>query len=457
MRTLTSLLNLLIVMMVCGYCHAQQASSDSARAKTLDELLQIVTNNKQADSIANQKRVREFEQKRNQQAALLQKSKDDVLKQERISEQYNTQISDNERALGELETQLAERLGNFGELFGVTRQVAGDTRAQIENSLISAQFPGREQALNEITNSKALPTMEQLRGLWLVLLQEQTEQAKVAKFNANVNDEQGYAKESEIIRLGPFTAMSNGKFLVYNNETNQLTTLSRQPGYAFSRTVATLEQAPAGETVSAVVDPSRGTILGLLVQTPNLLERFNQGGLVGYTVSVLAVIGLIIGLQRLLSLWLTTARVNRQIKNKTIDTSNPLGRVLQAYEENPAVDLNTLELKLDDAVLKEVPKLDRGLNTLKVLAAVAPLMGLLGTVIGMILTFQAITLWGTGDPKLMAGGISQALMTTVQGLVAAIPLLLLHSVANGRARLVQQVLEEQSAGLVAKRAEYGHG
>ena len=126
---------------------------------------------------------------------------------------------------------------------------------------------------------------------------------------------------------------------------------------------------------------------------------------------------------------------------------------MQMYAGDRDADMETLQLKLDYAVIKEVPKLEGALNIVKVLAAVAPLMGLLGTVIGMIVTFQAITLFGTGDPKLMAGGISQALVTTVLGLIAAIPLLLLHAFAANASRRVSQVLEEQSAGMVAEYAE----
>jgi biopolymer transport protein ExbB len=134
---------------------------------------------------------------------------------------------------------------------------------------------------------------------------------------------------------------------------------------------------------------------------------------------------------------------------------NPLGRVLRVYEENQSADVEKLGLKLDEAILKETPALERGIMLLKVLSVVAPLLGLLGTVTGMIKTFQAITLFGTGDPKLMAGGISEALVTTVLGLVTAIPLLLLHSVVSTRSKNLVQVLDEQSVGLVAERAE-GH-
>lgn len=113
----------------------------------------------------------------------------------------------------------------------------------------------------------------------------------------------------------------------------------------------------------------------------------------------------------------------------------------------------TLELKLDDAVLREIPALEVRLVWLKILAAVAPLLGLLGTVTGMILTFQQITLFGTGDPKLMAGGISQALVTTVLGLIVAIPMVLLHAMLNARSKGLIQVLEEESAGLIAEQSE----
>jgi biopolymer transport protein ExbB len=130
-----------------------------------------------------------------------------------------------------------------------------------------------------------------------------------------------------------------------------------------------------------------------------------------------------------------------------------LGRVLAAYESNQGADTETVELKLSEAALKEMPGLTKGLLFIKVVAAVAPLMGLLGTVTGMIKTFQVITLYGAGDPKMMAGGISQALMTTVLGLVVAIPMVLLHTVVSGQSRKIINILQSQSAGIVARHSE----
>ncbi len=428
-------------------------SQELSPAKNLEDLLSRVVEGRTLASEINQERMDVFLKQRNEQARLLESAKRDVENADALGVSLKESIVENKREIDQLDLELKNSLGNFEEIFGVTRQVAADTRAQIKGSLVSAQFPGRSQALDEITSSKGLPSIEQLRALWIVLLQEQTEQGKVTRFNTLISNDNGTPVEKDVIRIGPFVAMSEGKFLVIDESSSRLSPLSRQPGRDFVKSIQHLGSSHAGEIVRATIDPSRGTILNLLVDSPSLAERFKQGGIPGYIVSCLALIGLLIGFQRLFSLWLIGSRVRKQMNSKTITNNNPLGRVLQAYEDNPSVDVETLELKLNDAVLKEVPHLDRGLNILKVLAAVAPLMGLLGTVVGMIVTFQTITMWGTGEPKLMAGGISQALVTTVQGLVAAIPLLLLHSVTSGRARSVQQVLEEQSAGLVAKRAE----
>lgn len=444
---------LLSLVIATTYCTATMAQT----ATTLDDLLAKVISGRNADAEINNARVEKFKTAVNQQTSLLTKAVEESRFQERAGDKLNLQISENDKEIANLETQLSNRLGNFGELFGVTRQVAGDTRAQVSSSIISTQFPDRDVTVGKIAASKTLPTMAELRTLWATLLQEQTEQGRITKFSTQISNSEGFSEQNDVIRLGPFSATANGKYLNYDSETQQFTPLYKQPGGQYTKQLKTLLSASEGEVVKVAIDPSRGVILGLLVQAPSLIERFKQGGLPGYVVSFLALIGLSIGFVRLASLWLTSMRVQKQMHSKKIKTNNPLGRIFKAYQENPNLDVETLELKLEDVILKEVPKLDKGLSTIKVLAAVSPLIGLLGTVVGMILTFQAITLWGTGDPKIMAGGISQALVTTVQGLIAAIPLLLLHSLTNGRARLVQQVLEEQSAGLIAKRAESQHG
>ena len=250
-----------------------------------------------------------------------------------------------------------------------------------------------------------------------------------------------------------FNAITGDRFLQYQDESRILQVLGRQPPSRYRALAGGVSAATEG-ILPMAVDPSRGQLLGLLIQSPSLAERVGQGRAVGYVIIAMGVIGLLIAIWRLVVLRAAGSGIRRQLKDpdKSRD-DNPLGRIIQVYELNRSADTDTLELKLDEAILREVPPLERYQGTIKVFAAVAPLLGLLGTVVGMIVTFQALTLFGTGDPKLMAGGISQALVTTVLGLVVAIPLVFLHSVVAGWSRSLIEVLEEQSAGIIARHAE----
>ncbi|NKB44694.1 MAG: MotA/TolQ/ExbB proton channel family protein [Alphaproteobacteria bacterium] len=427
-------------------------AQESAPATSLQELLDRVRQGRATDNRANEARVNEFTRARAAQQRLLDEAKAAVVREERLSEQLEATFQENEIRLAELEAVLEERLGAFGELFGVVRQVAGDTRGQLRQSLISSQMPGREDAIDKLAQSTELPELAQLEKLWYTLLEEAAAQGQVVRYQAPVVSVDGNEANASVVRIGPFTALSDGKFVDYLSETQRLTELARQPGALFVGAGEDTYEATSG-VVTAAVDPSRGALLGLLVQTPSLQERIDQGGLVGYVIITLLILGIALALVRIVSLSLTGSKVSAQKKSGAANTDNPLGRIMQAYEQNRGMDVENLQLKLDDAILKELPALERGLSTIKVLAAISPMMGLLGTVTGMIETFQAITLFGTGDPKMMAGGISQALITTVLGLVAAIPLILLHSIASGRSKAVIEVLEEQSAGIIASHAE----
>lgn len=433
---------------------AQQGEATNFTGQTLEELRQELQRIQGFRTQQFRDRLRDFQQRRAEQTDLRDQAQADLEAAERRSEELESTFQKNEQELAQLEEQLNERLGAFGELFGVVRQVAGDTRAQVEESMISAQIPGRGEFLEDLAETRGLPEVEQLEQLWDVLVQQAIEQGRVTKFDATVADADGNPVSREVVRVGPFTAVSNGDFLRWDGATQQLQVLPRQPSGRYVNTATKLQNASTDEIVSATIDPSRGAILSLIVQAPSVVERIQQGAEIGYIIIALAIFGLLLALYLIISRSLTAMAVRNQIKNRNNPSkNNPLGRVMLAYEANKDADTETLELKLDDQILKETPKLESGLTTVKVLASVSPLMGLLGTVTGMILTFQAITLFGTGDPKMMAGGISQALITTVLGLVAAIPLLLLHSIASGLSKSVIDTLEGQAAGLVAERAE----
>ena len=421
-------------------------------ARNLTELLKQVKQSRVEEAKANKAREELFLKERAQQRRLLAEARATLSREQSRGEELKQAFDENEKALADLEETLERRMGNLGELFGVVRQAAGDTQGVLYGSLVSSQIKDRTGALLAMSKEKKLPSIPELEELWYRLQEEMTESGRVVKFSGTVVSADGSEHQAEITRVGVFNTIADGKFLRYLPETGQLVELPRQPAPRFRAMAGNLENAASGLTPMAI-DPSRGTILALLVQAPDLVERVQQGKEVGYVIIGIAALGLLIVVVRFITLFFTGLKVRSQLKREEASKNNPLGRVLMVYRENEAVDLETLERKIDEAVLKETPKLQRGLAIIKILAIIAPLLGLLGTVTGMIQTFQSITLFGTGDPKLMAGGISQALITTVLGLMTAIPLTFFHSLVAGRSRSIIHVLEEQSAGIIARHAE----
>jgi biopolymer transport protein ExbB len=258
-----------------------------------------------------------------------------------------------------------------------------------------------------------------------------------------------------VVRVGTFNAVSEGNYLQYLAEAEKLAALARQPSRRHLASAAALEAAKSG-MVGFSIDPSRGSILSLLIQTPDRRERIDQGGPIGYVTIVLGVFGFLLAVYRLVYLAFVGRKMRAQVDERRVDIGNPLGRVLSVYDQNQRADVETLELKLDEAIMKETPRLERGNNMIKLVSVIAPLLGLLGTVTGMIQTFQVMTLFGSGDPKLMASGIAEALVTTMIGLMVAIPLTFLHALVASRSKSLTQILEEQSAGIVAAQAEAQH-
>ncbi len=439
-RSIGQLLLLALGFGICSLASAQQSQS-------LDEVLRAMQNERQAVAQANREREERFRSQQANQEQQLREIRNQVAAAESEASRLENLRNQLDRELGDLRDQLAERQGEFGELFGVARAAAADMNEQLSESLISTQYPGRGEALSAMAQSGSLPTIEELEGLWFTMLQEISEQAKVVRFQAAVVGNDNSSASESVVRIGPFSAFAQNGYLVFNEGT--LRYLARQPGGGAVAAARRVVSHAGPGVVRGMIDPSLGALLGLVVEMPTLRERVDQGGWIGYAIIAVALFGILLAVFRWLILTLTSIKVRSQMSSDVPSDSNPLGRIQQAYEEHKNEDLATLQLHLDDAVLKELPPLERGLNLVKVLAAVAPLMGLLGTVIGMIVTFQAITLFGTGDPKLMAGGISQALITTVLGLVAAVPLLILHAFASGTSRRLGQILEEQSVSLVA--------
>lgn len=444
-------------------------------AGNLNELLRNVEQRRVVESREHTAREAEFRRDKDAQARLLAQARSERAAAERRSEQLETRFQENETNIGNLQEALDRRLGTLRELFGVLQQVSGDTRGLFEGSIISAQLPGRGEWLSELARKMGtateLASINEMETLWFELQREMTETGRVVRFPGTVILNNGDQVPLDIVRVGAFNLVADGKYIQYDTDDGSLVELPRQPAGRFTNTAAALGNAGPGELVAFAIDPTRGSLLSLLIQAATVGERVGslfggiangecylpwcdgQGGYVGSVIMLGGLLGVLLGLERLITLSMIGSKVNAQRKSDTPDESNPLGRVLKVYHENKDVDVETLELKLGEAILGETPKLTRNITLIQVISVVAPLLGLLGTVIGMILTFQAITLFGTGDPKTMAGGISTALMTTVQGLCVAIPMTLLHAIVATRSRGLIHVLEEQSAGIIAEHAE----
>ena len=431
--------------------------------QTMEQLLEQIRAGRVNENSINRSREAEFIERKNQQQALLEQLEQQLATANQLSQQLEAEFNINEASLATQQQHLQERLGDLGELFGVVRQLSADTSAQLEQSMVSTQLPGRANSLAKIAKSRGLPTITDIEKLWFILTQEMHEQGRVVTFDAAVVNTQGIESNQPVTRIGPFVSFTQqGKFLRYLSATGQLSELPRQPRVIYQSAAEKLSNTTPEINLQsfmiAPVDPSSGAILSLLIQRPNISERIQQGGIIGYIVIFIGIIGILLGIERIISLSITFYRISQQAQKPQVISNNPLGRIFKAFDNaqrNPieGSHLESLELKLDDLILKETPAIRRRLSTLKVLAGVAPLLGLLGTVTGMVETFDVITLFGSGDAKLMAGGISQALVTTALGLTVAIPILLLHSIASSRSRHIIECLEEQSAGLLAQYSQ----
>ena len=440
---------------------AQESEGDEAEISTVEALLQLVKEGKTKEQSENADREAKFMANKNEQAAILAAEKRELARQERIADQLEAEYKKNEEILRVKEEAYQKELGSLVELFGHLQSSAGEAAVQFSGSLTSPQY-GLERVdfLNELTSKMSetteLPTIREIEGLWYELQREMVASGQVVSFDTTVIDVDGESSTCNVTRVGLFNAVCDGKYLEYVAATGQYAFLPRQPAGRFTKTAKSVGNADAGEQVRFGVDPTGptgGSLLANLIQTPSLAERAAQGREVGYAIIFVGLIGIGLAFWKLWSLYVLGKAVRTQAGSKTLDVRNPLGRVLKVGEENFNKDIDTLELKLAEAIMAERPSIERGIGAVRIISVVAPLAGLLGTVTGMIVTFQMITLYGTGDPKLMAGGISQALVTTVLGLLVAIPTTLLHSFAASSAKGIISVLEEQSTGILAERAE----
>ncbi|ENM8381811.1 MotA/TolQ/ExbB proton channel family protein [Vibrio alginolyticus] len=357
-------------------------------------------------------------------------------------------FGENEAELAQLEEKLRLETGSLGELFGVVRQNAKELESELKSSVTGVDANSYQKDIDAIVAAKSLPTLTQLQAMWRSIEEQIKASGEMANVSFTLLNGEGREQTVNGVRLGSMALLDETGYVKWNGQRGDAVNYLRQP-----------ENGPTANTISSgdidalVIDPSRGILLEQLANSPTLADRLNAGGVVGKIILGLLAIGLLIALVRGASLMISRQKIMKQLKTPAQPGNNPLGRVLAVYQKDKHRSVEALELRLLEAVVDEQTHLEKGLSMLKLLAALAPMLGLLGTVTGMIETFQVITQFGNGDPKVMAGGISMALVTTVLGLVSAMPLLLAHNVLSSQAENIRSILEKQGIGLVAEQAE----
>jgi len=388
------------------------------------------------------------EKKLNELKRINKKLEKDLADAEALSVKLTNKFDENEKKLAELEEKLTLKLGNLGEMFGVVKQVSGQTRGEFKNSITNIDNPNRDLFLKNLAESKKLPNLDDISGLWIELLKEISNAENVKSFDTEVLTADGKLTNLNVLRIGTFSLSSDGKFLKHLIDTNQVEFLPSQPAGVSKRKLSNLQSAVNG-MFTVDIDPTRGAILEKLIQKKTFFQRIADGGLVGYVIILLGLFGVALSGERIYVLREKLQEINKQEEDMNNIESNLLGDLLQVAKDNANESIESLEIILDEKIQSITPMIEVRVKAIKLIATVAPLLGLLGTVIGMIETFQAITLFGTGDPKLMAGGISQALVTTMLGLIVAAPLLFLHSYAENYSKSIIGFLEEKASGIVA--------
>lgn len=415
----------------------------------LETLLESVKNESNKELKEEKQRLQEFIDDKNQQAILLNMSKKELSLAEKKTKELKKIIEENELILVEKENELSAKAANLGEMFGSVRQTSADFLTNFQNSLTASQDLNKEDVFTKFANSKKLPNINELTTFWHSMLDEIIQSGNISQYDANIILNNGEKVNEEVTRVGLFAAVSNGHYLTYSQDMKSLVELSVQPNNSILDEAHHFEKA--NDITNITIDPTRGTLFEMLENNPTILDRVNQGGVVGYIILVLGGLGLLFAFFKMIVLNIYSVKIKSQMKKlDTPNTSNSLGKIADIFYKNVDDSINDLEIKIAEAILKETNKIKKGQSFVKLLAAVTPLLGLLGTVTGMIATFQAITLFGTGDPKLMAGGISTALITTVLGLVTAIPLLFAYTYISSKAEELVSILEEQSIGLLAR-------
>jgi biopolymer transport protein ExbB len=411
---------------------------DELRNDEINLLLELVKTNKSIYVNEDNKRLNSFLERVAERTALLNDAKKKLADENARNKRLEADFEKYEKALTELEESLQIKIGVLGELFGVTRQYAGELAAASNNSVIFYEFPERLETLKTVSKIK-VHNLAELEDLWLAYFDEIVAGSEIKTFNAQVTNPDGESFEGPVTRYGLFSASHNGKFVTPISSLNSFQLLAKQPESKITRSLKRHLNADDYSTVS--IDPTRGFLLSLYLDKPGWIQRIAQGKAIGFVIILIGIIGAAFSAYKIYRL----REYSQEVTNESVGVVHDMTNSIKSNSSR-----ESKENIIDEIIINYSGKIEWGNNWVKFFAAVAPLLGLLGTVIGMIETFQAITLFGTGDPKQMAGGISQALITTMLGLIVAAPLLGMYTYISEKTSSIVQILEEKASYILSK-------
>jgi len=424
----------------------------SVQASELDTLLKEVKIDTSSQVKLDKQREANFLGDLNKAKKLLKDTKRSLKREKQKTLRLKKEFEEQKIIIANYNKKLEKNTGSLKNLFAISKQEARDFSSLVKTSMTSSYIKGRDVFLDSFSSSNSVPSIIELRKLWKMYLEEIIESGKTLSYEAAVVDVHGAQTKQNVTRVGLFSAFDQDEYIRYDDSLQEFVKIMRQPNSS-SKSYISDYRNTSDELTPMLIDPTRGVLFNMLKEKATISDRINQGGIIGYIILFLGALTILYAIYKYLKLVGENNKINKQMKNKEIDIKNGLGRILASFEKHKDKNIDTIESKMDTAILKELPEIQSGLPMIKLVAAVAPLLGLLGTVTGMIETFQSITLFGTGDPKLMAGGISQALMTTVLGLVVAIPVLFIYNIVHAKSKKIIEILTQQSSVLVAKQLE----
>lgn len=376
--------------------------------------------------------------------------------------------SENENLTAQADELTAKRdevQGTIQELSGVIRMNAKDVRSLLDDSFLTGVYQPDTRFLAAMTDNSVIPGMDQIKAMSNLMFDQIDQGGSVSLETGTIVNREGKSQESQILILGAFTAAyrldKESGFLNYSHGEDKLYALSKLPPAAMQDQ---LTRYMTGKSDAVPMDISRGGALNQLIHDLSLVDQIPKGGPIVWPILAILLLGALITLERIFFIlkrkisletvcgWIETqaAARNWDACTATCDKykKNPVIRVIRSGVDSRSLPREDMENAVQEAILKEIPPMERFLSTMGMLAAIAPLLGLLGTVTGMIDTFHVITMHGTGDPRMMSGGISEALVTTMLGLSVAIPIMLSHTLLSRAVENSVGMMEEKAVALI---------